>query len=141
MGVLAVLSMISLCAILLFNPDPHITNHSLLVFGYLNIDLIWTFLLCTIISKSHRTGYINKIFSSEILVWLGVYSYGIYVFHWLILQLLINKYEILFTQKGYSILFSYWLTRILGIAITLFISFVSYHLYEKKFLSLKRYVS
>ena len=138
-GVLAVLSVISLCLILLFNADPHITNHTLLGLGYLNIDLIWTFLLIIILTRPRKMVFVDKTFSSGLFVWLGIYSYGIYIFHWIILQLFINKYDILLTQNGFSELYSYWLTRTLGIVITLIASFLSYHLYEQKFLSLKKY--
>ena len=138
-GILAVLSVISLWLILLSNSDPHITNHRLLGLGYLNIDLIWTFLLMIILIRPRKLVFVDKIFSSRFIVWLGIYSYGIYVFHWIVLQIFINKYDILLNQNGFSELYSYWLTRTLGIVMTLLVSFLSYHFYEQKFLSLKKY--
>lgn len=137
--ILAFLSLGSLVIIFHFNKDLHITNHPLLLIGYLNIDLIWAFLLCNIITGYGKAFIFMKIFSSSILVWLGIYSYGIYVFHWIILQLFIYKYEIWIIQHGFSVLFAYWFTRILGIDIILLISYLSYNLYERKFISLKKY--
>ncbi len=136
---LAVISVISLGIILVKNNDLHITNHPLLLFGYLNIDLIWTFLLCFLICQSRSFGIIARFFSSGILVWLGRYSYGIYVFHWIILQLFINRYESWALSHNLGTSASYWLIRILGICLILLVSYSSYHLFEKKFLSLKKY--
>lgn len=136
---LAILSFISLVVIFLHNSDLRIINFPLLSIGYSNIDLIWAFLLCNILINLERTYLISKVLSSGILVWLGIYSYGIYVFHWIILQLFINKYEILFTNKGFGESISYWISRILGVIIILLLSYASYNLYERKFLSLKKY--
>ncbi len=136
---LAILSFISLVVIILYNSELGIINFPLLSIGYSNIDLIWAFLLCNILINLERTYFITKVFSSGILVWLGIYSYGIYVFHWIILQLFINKYENLFTNKGFSESISYWISRILGVIIILLLSYASYNLYERKFLALKKY--
>ncbi|HTB25921.1 MAG TPA: hypothetical protein VK711_11140, partial [Puia sp.] len=95
--------------------------------------------LCNILIGLERNDFISKVFSSGILVWLGIYSYGIYVFHWIVLQLFINKYEILFANEGFSESTSYWISRILGIIIILLLSYLSYNLYERKFLALKKY--
>ncbi len=135
----AVLSFISLGLIFLHNSELLITNCPLLSIGYLNIDLIWTFLLCYILLGLGGTDFIEKVFSSRFLVWLGIYSYGIYVFHWLILQLFINRYENLIVNNGYNEWFAYWLTRILGIIFILLVSYLSYNLYERRFLALKKY--
>jgi peptidoglycan/LPS O-acetylase OafA/YrhL len=137
--ILAALSLISLIAILFSNHDLHITNQPLLLIGYTNIDLIWTFLLIMLLTKTDKSSILIKIFSSRILVWLGIYSYGIYVFHWIILQLFIYKYEKWIILQGWSELSAYWLTRISGTGIILLISYLSFRLYEKKFLSLKKY--
>ncbi|HZK65219.1 MAG TPA: hypothetical protein VFC34_13835, partial [Puia sp.] len=63
----------------------------------------------------------------------------IYVFHWIVLQLFVYKYESALVRSDYSEIFSYWLVRFAGIGITLLLSYLSYHFYEKKFLALKKY--
>jgi len=136
---LAVISIISIIIIFSQNHDLHISNHPLLLVGYLNIDLLWGFILCNLVLPKKTAGFLLKVFSSRMLVQFGIYSYGIYVFHWIILQLFIYKYEIWVSQHGFSEIFSYWFTRILGTAIILLISYISYHFYESKFLSLKKY--
>jgi len=137
--IFAVLSLGSLVIIFCYNRDLHISNHLLLSVGYLNIDLIWAFVLCTALCGMSEKNFVIKMFTSGVLIWLGIYSYGIYVFHWIILQLFIYKYEIWMTQHGFSEIFAYWLTRILGTISILLISYLSYNLYERKFLSLKKF--
>jgi peptidoglycan/LPS O-acetylase OafA/YrhL len=136
---LAFLSTVSLAIILFNNNDLHITNPTLLLVGYLNIDLIWAYLLFILLCRLERNVFIARIFSSRILIWLGIYSYGIYVFHWIVLQLFINKYELWAKLNGFSEPFAYWSTRIAGTVIILVISYMSYHLYERRFLLLKKY--
>jgi peptidoglycan/LPS O-acetylase OafA/YrhL len=136
---LAILSFILLGLILWSNPDPRFTNHPLVSLGYLSIDIIWLYLLCSILDRPAKAGVVFKILSSGVIVWLGIYSYGIYVFHWIVLQLLVNRLETLLAKEGFSELYYYWLTRLGGITITLLLSILSYHLYEKRFLALKKY--
>jgi peptidoglycan/LPS O-acetylase OafA/YrhL len=73
------------------------------------------------------------------ITWLGKYSYGIYVFHWIVLQLFVFKYENLLLSEGFNPTSAYFAIRLIAIAAILVISYLSYHLYEKHFLSLKKY--
>ncbi len=136
---LFIFSLLSLGLILISNSDLHITNKLLLLIGYSNINVIWVFLLCVLITPNSLNTFVTRIFSTKILIWLGLYSYGIYVFHWIILQLFINKYERWGVDHGWGLSGSFWISRLLGICCILMISYASYHLYERKFLLLKKY--
>lgn len=63
---------------------------------------------------------------------LGIYTYGLYLYHTIIILLLIQVFKSLSFSNLY----------VLGISslfITIAISVISYHLFEKQFLKLKRY--
>ena len=63
---------------------------------------------------------------------LGVYTYALYLYHTIIILLLIQVFK--------SLSFSNWyLLAITSLSITIGISIISYHLFEKQFLKLKRY--
>ncbi|MGI0128817.1 MAG: acyltransferase family protein, partial [Thermoplasmata archaeon] len=73
---------------------------------------------------------------------MGRYSYGIYVWHGLVLQLVIGRYawamqppETYGTRIPYGLL-----TLALVSTLTIIVAFVSYNLFEKQFLALKRLV-
>jgi peptidoglycan/LPS O-acetylase OafA/YrhL len=85
--------------------------------------------------------WLRKVFSSGWLVWLGKYSYGLYVFHWLILQIFVQKGQTMLVQRGADGQVAYLLPRIGGIGLVLLIGYASYHLYEKQFLRWKKYFS
>jgi len=135
------LCLILLVGLLINNPDAGISNRPLLLYGYTAIDVVLAYLLYGSLLKSRRGEWLRKVFSSGWLVWLGKYSYGLYVFHWLILQTFVQKGQMVLLQKGMGGLEAYLLPRIAGIGVVLVIGYVSYHLYEKQFLRWKKYFS
>ena len=81
--------------------------------------------------------------SGRFLTTLGKYSYAMYVFHWPIVHLaraIVNRLFIPPRIVPYEAFDSVLIT-ILTIAITLPLSMLSWSLYERRWLSLKRYVS
>jgi len=136
---LALLSVLALSFIFYHNNDLHISNRWLMKYGYSAINLIWVYLLCILLLPLKISPILVKIFSSKPIAWLGKYSYGIYIFHWLILQLFIYKYDTEFVDHGMSLNTSYFIVRLIGIFVILICSYCSYHLYEKHFLNLKKY--
>lgn len=63
---------------------------------------------------------------------LGVYTYGLYLYHTIVIILLVKIFDRMSLSNWYLLAISSLLTSIL-------ISIASYHLFEKQFLKLKRY--
>jgi len=137
--ILAICSIITLAVIFFHDPGLHISNNWLFHVGYSAIDLIWVYVLVLPALHKPMSRAVEKIFNAECLKWLGRYSYGIYVFHWLVLNLFIYKLVNELVNRGVNIQLAYFSVRIGGIALILAVSFLSYNMYEKKFLRLKRY--
>lgn len=137
--ILTVLSVVGLGVIFINNPDLHITNNWLLRAGYSAIDIIWSCGLVLCIINKNASERTRRFFSTDWMKWLGKYSYGIYVFHWIVLNLFIYKIETELIQKGIDKYLVYFSVRIAGILLILGISYLSYNLYEKRFLRLKKY--
>lgn len=93
---------------------------------------MWSSLLLLLLVSS--PGPLIKFFSSNIMVWLGKYSYGVYVFH-LPLVVMFNKLGIGGPHAGtdYPVL-----TIIISVLTSFGVSVLSYHYYEAFFLKLKR---
>ena len=63
---------------------------------------------------------------------LGIYTYGLYLYHTIIILLLIQVFKYLSFSNWY-------LLGITSLIMTIGISIISYHLFEKQFLKLKRH--
>jgi len=82
----------------------------------------------------------SVIFSNAVLRFFGKYSYGIYVFHWILAPML-GKYfshEKLGAMSGSHFL-GVALSMVIAIGISTLMAFASWHLYEKHFLKLKKF--
>ena len=134
-----VLALVSLVLIFINDPNPEIvSNNWLFRVGYSSVDLIWASIILLCVSTNKASGMIRNLFSAKWLTWLGTYSYGIYVFHWIVLNMFIYKAEAELSTIGLNRNLAYFSTRIFGVAMVLLISYSSYHLYEKRFLRLKK---
>ena len=69
----------------------------------------------------------NKIFK-----FLGKISYGIYMYHWIVIEIVFR-----FLVKGDNLLMYNFKLYLMVVGITIFISFISYTFFEKKFIKLK----
>jgi peptidoglycan/LPS O-acetylase OafA/YrhL len=85
------------------------------------------------------TSWIGRFFTSRPMRFLGKYSYGIYVYHVMIVTFFIQR-------KFYEQLLSYWNNDaalalfsygLAGFGFSILVSVISYHAYEKWFLRLK----
>ena len=137
--IMAIISLIGLGIIFMHDSNLHFTNSWLLRAGYSTIDFIWIFILVHVSTNRTYSPLIRRLFDSKWLTWLGKYSYGIYVFHWIILILFIYKAEHELIRMGFEKQLIYFTVRIIGIAFILAISYASYNLFERKFLRLKKY--
>lgn len=92
-----------------------------------------------LISTALQPGLTQTIFRSGFLRFFGRYSYGIYVFHYSITGILQGPLRSFFNDHFHSKALSVLLQAgVAGVASVL-VAVLSYHLYEKHFLHLKRY--
>jgi peptidoglycan/LPS O-acetylase OafA/YrhL len=82
----------------------------------------------------------STIFSNPVMRFFGKYSYGIYVFHWVLAPML-EKYAspARMGAMSHSNFVGVALSMAIAIGISVLAAFLSWHLYEKHFLKLKRF--
>lgn len=81
----------------------------------------------------------SRFFRSPTMVFLGTYSYGLYVYHHFLSYYMLSHHTHLQVQEWLGSHLAATLAQtVVGIVITIVIAYLSYHLFEKKFLSLKR---
>lgn len=132
-SILAFLSVLGLGLIFHNNASLGIDNMLLMNYGYSAIDILLVFLLSGSLLNVSISKPLIRILSNRLFVWAGKYSYGIYVYHWIIMQTIIPKMdELLFHQY-------YFLIRVFGIVLSCVVSYFSFHLWEKHFLSMKKF--
>jgi peptidoglycan/LPS O-acetylase OafA/YrhL len=92
-----------------------------------------------LIATALRQGWTKSFFQNGILRFFGKYSYGIYVFHYSITGLLQRPLRSFFTSHFHSKALSVILQAGIAGVVSVLVALLSYHLYEKHFLRLKRY--
>lgn len=109
------------------------------VFGYSATAIIFACMIAMAV-WGPRTSPFARLFRVRVLRWLGTYAYGLYVFHHPI-RIFLQR-MIPFEKLG-VLLHSYRLGLILhgslAGALSLIVALLSYHLFEKRLLSLKRF--
>jgi peptidoglycan/LPS O-acetylase OafA/YrhL len=81
----------------------------------------------------------SRFFRSRLMVFLGTYSYGLYVYHHFISYYLsANHTDLEVTRWFGSHLAAMALQAALGVLASLAVAYLSYELFEKRFLRLKR---
>ena len=132
---------IALVLLLIFSGGFDPTRHPWLrVFLYSILAMLLAALLFWSIDASSLRGIPKRFYELRILRAIGMYSYGIYIFHLPLAYM--SEYALMkrgwFNPKGGS-----WLAAFAMIALNMLlvgiVAFVSFHLYEKQFLKLKRY--
>jgi peptidoglycan/LPS O-acetylase OafA/YrhL len=107
-------------------------SRSVLMFSFLAILFVWLIYVAT----NQSSGRIFHFFSHPILRWFGKYSYALYVLHvplaFLILRSQVSWLSSVPSFAELELFFLYFGGCILS-------AFLSWHLYEKHFLKLKRY--
>lgn len=102
------------------------------------IQVLLACLLVAALVASERSS-LSRFFRSRWLVFLGTYSYGLYVYHHFIsYYLTINHTERELTAWLGSHAAAIALQATLGVAVSVAIAYASYELFEKRFLGLKR---
>ena len=123
--VLEVLGVLSLLVVFLLTPlvYKYLSNGSISSAYFVNkfylFSLLWSVI---IIAAVHGGGYIRKLFSNNILRFVGLVSYSAYLLHIGVIKVINNYFMFNSAFKG-------WLV----ILVTLCVSYVSYRLVEKPF--------
>jgi peptidoglycan/LPS O-acetylase OafA/YrhL len=87
---------------------------------------------------SRKQSAISRFFQSRSMVFLGTYSYGLYVYHHFISYYMIsNRTELILAQRVGSHGLAVALQAMLGISISVGVAYLSYQLFERRFLDLK----
>lgn len=103
-------------------------------------SLFQILLACLLVSVmvAPKDKAVSRLFSSRPLVFLGTYSYGLYVYHHFISYYLVsNRTEIELERYVGSHGLAVALQATLGIAASVAIAYISYEVFEKRFLALK----
>ncbi|MEH1792139.1 acyltransferase family protein [Nostoc sp.] len=95
----------------------------------LKFTMIALFYLCLVgyLSIEKHQNLIPKIVSNPLLVFTGKISYGLYVFHPLIFGIIGNQNQ------------NFYVCIVTSLFLTYLIAYLSYELYEKNFIKMKRY--
>jgi peptidoglycan/LPS O-acetylase OafA/YrhL len=95
-------------------------------------------LLCAgLVALALQRGLVARFFSMGWLRWLGNMSYGIYVYHMLILGLVVKLTYMV--AGGRSAMQRNAVQFVIAAVLSLALAVVSYHMFEKQFLRLKKY--
>ena len=119
-------------SVIIFLPNTYEIGWSLML-TYPLVGIGMLLILLAILRKKYL------IFGNKLLVYLGKISYGLYIFHlisiMLVDQLLTHRAEGALREDSwhFSLLF------VLGLGLTILVSSVSYHFFEKRFLNLKKH--
>ena len=129
---------ILICAAFLNNGLDWQKSFFLPTLGFSFVGISSASLIAMMLRANSRT---QRLFSNRVLRFFGKYSYGLYVYHYSIdasLSAPIRAYiDARFHNKGFGVFSGAVIVAILTIAVSL----LSYHVYEIRFLRLKKYFS
>ncbi len=94
---------------------------------------------CGLLAWSLRPGFVSRLFSLHALRWFGKYSYGLYVLHLIFLPFLSRVTRDALFHLTHSKALAVAGTAALILALSCLAAWLSFHLYEKRFLRLKRF--
>lgn len=117
-----------------------VSRHELELVGSVRAALFQILLACLLIGAliAPKPSRISRFFSSRVMVFLGTYSYGLYVYHHFISYYMVsNRTEIELGHWLGSHGLAVTLQAVLGMGMSLALAYLSYEYFEKRFLSLK----
>lgn len=126
---------LGLCIIDLPNlPHPNFEHIPLTVGGYTSLS-VFTAAIISIFVLHSENSFIRRAFRNKILTSLGKYSYAMYLFHMPVTLILLDL--LWWTHyRGWKMYLLYIASSFL---VTIALAFVSWHLFEKHMLNLKKY--
>jgi peptidoglycan/LPS O-acetylase OafA/YrhL len=102
------------------------------------IEMLLACLLVWALVAAERSA-VSRFFRSRFMVFLGTYSYGLYVYHHFIsYYLTTNRTDVELASRLGSHLAAVAVQATLGMSVSLAVAYLSYELFEKRFLSMKR---
>ncbi|HEX2853191.1 MAG TPA: acyltransferase [Opitutaceae bacterium] len=108
-------------------------------FGYTALAVFFAALILYVV-LSGPGHWASGFFSGPTLRFFGRYSYGIYVYHMFVLSgFVVFSADKFFAQIVHSSLGGMVVSRLAALLVTLIAAIISWHLYEKQFLRLKRF--
>ncbi|MDW7696024.1 acyltransferase (plasmid) [Flammeovirgaceae bacterium SG7u.111] len=111
-----------------------LTNPIMQSIGFTVIGFFFAALIAISLQKN---GKAPAFFSNPPLLFLGKYSYGLYVYHSVLDKLFFNE---IYTALGANGITSNILTSLSILASSVILSYISFHYYEKHFLKFKKLV-
>jgi peptidoglycan/LPS O-acetylase OafA/YrhL len=122
------------CAIILYEGNAwHFDTPIISRYGFTLNAFFWGGLIAYTQTGGNR--FLSKIFSSSWMRSAGKYSYGMYILHVPVKVILLKYIPINSTSSA-----MYYAAMLFALVITIVLSYASYHLLEKRFLRLKKYV-
>jgi peptidoglycan/LPS O-acetylase OafA/YrhL len=96
--------------------------------------------ICFVFLINIKKGLLHNILSSRILAFLGIISYGLYVYHGVLRPQVYTYIENFFASYSTGfVLFDLFIYSILVLVLNVIIATISYYCYEKLFLKMKKY--
>ena len=118
-----------------FTGNTSISNPFISTVGYTLIAIVFAGLIYAASSKSSK--FLSTIFNYRWLKFTGKISYGLYIFHWIILRALEVRLERWLVQFNLNNQTAYGLSLFICLLISYIISVISYFYFELCFLKLK----
>jgi peptidoglycan/LPS O-acetylase OafA/YrhL len=105
------------------------------IVGYTTFSAMFALAVYEVVQN--KNGLLHTILSFSFLKFLGKYSYGLYVFHWPVYALLFSRLHSVMPIQ--NLRFNQLVSAFICTAAAILISVVSYHVFEVRFLRLKRF--
>jgi peptidoglycan/LPS O-acetylase OafA/YrhL len=119
-----------------FTGNASISNPFISTIGYTLIALFFAGLIYAATSKSSK--FLSTIFNYPWLRFTGKISYGLYIFHWLVLRILEPRFEKLLTKSAYlNSQTANGVALFICLVVSYVLSVLSYFYFESYFLKLK----
>jgi peptidoglycan/LPS O-acetylase OafA/YrhL len=112
-----------LCGLVLFRPSVRFVDPGMMTIGYTAID--WMFAGLVFTAATARSRFLE----SSVLRAAGRYSYGLYVYHPIVMWWIVRHVPVLEESQ--------WASAIGGAVGSIVLAYVSYRFYESQFLALK----